>query len=69
MNYITKKSKQQTRIIKQFNKVKQDIENSQYLQAKVFAIQNQIKIEKCRIETIKTQTYNMKEIQRKLEKF
>ena len=48
--------------------MKQDAKNSQYLQVKVFIMRNQIEIEKYRIETIKTWIYDMKEIQKKLEK-
>ena len=46
----------------------QDAKNSQYPQVKVFIMRNQIEIEKYRIETIKTWIYDMKEIQKKLEK-
>jgi len=48
--------------------VKQDAKNSRYPQVKVFIMRNQIEIEKYRIETIKTWIYDMKEIQKKLEK-
>ena len=48
--------------------MKQDAKNSQYPQVKVFIMRNQIEIEKYRIETIKTWIYDIKEIQRNLEK-
>ena len=42
--------------------MKQDAENSRYLQVKVFIMWNQIEIKKCRTETIKTWIYDIKEL-------